>query len=100
MDEPPRLHESHPARARAGDCRRNGRVHAIEIHREVIAPAIGDTREDRFHSEFVQLVSGDEMCAIGSGRLDLLYPCTSSRAETDLKNFINMRHFGGSANWT
>ena len=51
VDQLAGLYEGDATRARAGDRRRDRRVHAVEVDGQIVSPAVGDALEDRFHAD-------------------------------------------------
>ena len=63
MDQLARLLERHAAGTGRCHGRRDRRIHAIEVHRQVIARAVGDPRQNGIHAGVVQLPGGDQVRA-------------------------------------
>ena len=96
VDQLARLVEGDAAGTGCRDGRRDRRVHAVEIDRQVIASAIRDARQDRVHADLVQFPCGDQMGAVGACGLDFFGARTAAGAQADLEDLADMGHFGSA----
>ena len=99
VDQPPGLRERNPARHRRGHARRDGAVHAVHVDGEIVAAAVRDAPQDGIHARLMQLVGGDQVSAVGPGRVHLLLARAAGGAEADLEDLAHVLHLGGPAHW-
>src|SRR5258708_12146680 len=73
------------------------RVETIGIDGDVTLAALRNPIEHRFHAFIVHFEGRDDVGTVGGSRFDLLRPCAALRADADLEDFTDMRHFGRAA---
>ena len=80
------------AGARAGNAGGDRRIHAVEIDRQVVAPAIGNACQHRLHAVVMDLIGADQMGALSRRGIDLLLRGTAGGAQPDLEDVVHMLH--------